>query len=393
MAMTIRAAVLLAGIGAAAVNLAALGAQAQVRDLDQESSDVRLFQGEVDGRAAVFQITVPANTTLQIDAIARDDFDPMMRVLNQNGVVIAQDDDGGEDLNPRVYIPAAGEERRITIEVDGFAAEWSEGDTSYGGAFDLRLSPSEYAAPQIRTVTYGARETGTFMGEEHLFTMQGQAGQMVEIALVALNDELDPTLELRDAAGEVMALDDDGGEGLNALLRHRFTDDGTYTIVADVLSEGKGDYRLRVRDMREVAPQAPLQVIDFDSAMTGELARVDDETGEETLLPTHIDYQLSEAAKAAIRAGDGAVEIHMRANQSGDPDFGGAIDSYIELGFETPLGFTVAQEDDDGGEGSDALLAINLSALSDKPDLLDMLRIRARSFGGVGGGFILKIEK
>ncbi|MGB3796022.1 MAG: hypothetical protein WA957_06925, partial [Alteraurantiacibacter sp.] len=383
------AALLLAG----ASILFATPATAQIRDLDGAESDVRIFQGEVDSQASVFALTVPANTTLQIDAIARDGFDPLLRVLDASGELIAQDDDGGDNLNARTRIAAEDRSRRVTIEVDSFDAEWAEDEGGYRGSFDLRLSTSDYALPAIRNVGFDARETGTLMGGEHLFTMEGRAGQSVDMALVAIDSDLDPYLELRDESGETIAVDDDGGEGLNALVRHTFTHNGTYTIAASGLGDSEGDYRFRVRQQPQAAARLPLQVIGFDDEASGLLAAMSDEAGDASLVPAHIDYQLSDAAKSAIRAGTGDVSIRMSGNGAGDPDFGGQIDSYLEIGFDTPLGFAVVERDDDGAGDLDALLRVNLGVFADQPGLLDRLRIRAQGYGGTSGAYTLMVTQ
>ena len=388
-----RTAILLAGAGLGVSALLAPSAFAQVRDLDGEESDVRVFQGTVDGEAAVFQFTVPADTALQIDAISRDDFDPVLRVLDADGVLIGEDDDGGDDLNARVRLSAEDRSRRITIEVGSFSAEWAEGEGGYGGSFDLRLSTSDYVQVGTRAVTYGARETGVLTGEEHLFTMQGVAGEAVEIALVANEDGLDPYLELRDSGGETIAFDDDGGDGLNSLLRHTFEESGTYTIAATGLGDSEGGYRLRVRERRQAPAQIPLQVIGFDSEASGELASDYGEDGEALLVPNYIDYQLSEAVKSAIRAGNGEISIRMNASGAGDPDFGGDIDPFLELGFDTPMGFAVVESDDDSGGDMNAMLPVDLGVIADQPGLLDMLRIRALGYGGTAGAYTLVVTQ
>lgn len=389
MMKTIRFGVLLACASA----LVAPPALAQVRDLDDEQSDVRVFQGRLSGEPAVFSITVPADTALQIDVIATGDLDPVVRVLDASGDLIVEDDDGGDDLNSRVRIGAEDRSRRITIEVDSFNADWAE-DESYGGSFDLRLATSDYVEVGTRPVTYGASETGTLMGEEHLFTMQGEEGQMVEIALLATDETLDPYLELRDASGETIAFNDDGGEGYNSLLRHTFDDSGTYIIAARGFGDDHtGSYRLRVREQREAVAQLPLQVIGLNDRAAGELASDWGDGGDASMMPSHIDYQLSDSAKTMIRAGNGEVTIRMNAAGSGDPDFGGEIDSYIEVGYDTPLGFAVVASDDDSGGELNAMLPLDLGLIADEGGLLDMLRIRVQGYGGSAGAYTLEITE
>lgn len=375
-------------IGAAAL-LTPAAASAQV-NLDQAESDVRVFQGNVDGEAATYEVTVPASSVMQIDVLSTSDLDPIVTVTDAaSGEVIAEDDDGGDELNSRVRIRGEENGRQIVIAVNSFDATWMEEGETYGGSFDLRLATSTYTAPVTRTVTYGARETGSVQGEPNLFTFEAQAGDMIEVALLS-EGELDPYLELRDASGETIAFDDDGGNGLNSLLRHTFDEAGPFTIAAMGYGESMGDFTLRVRERRTVMAQLPLQVIGFDDQASGELAPQWD-VG--TDLPTSIMYQLSEEARAAIRSGNGQVTIRMNASGEGDPDFGGNIDPFVELGFDTPLGFAVATSDDDGSGTLDSLLPVDLGLLADHHGLLDMMRIRVQAYGGSGGAYTLTITQ
>ncbi|WP_340589293.1 pre-peptidase C-terminal domain-containing protein [Erythrobacter alti] len=375
-------------IGAAAL-LTPVVASAQV-NLDQAQSDVRVFQGSVSGEPATFEVNVPAGSVMQIDVISTSDLDPIVTVTDAvSGDVIAEDDDGGDDLNSRVRIRGEDAGRRIVISVNSFDATWMEDGEEYGGSFDLRLATSTYTAPATRTVTFGARETGSVQGEPHLFTFQAQAGDTIEVAMLS-EGELDPYLELRDASGEAINYDDDGGDGLNSLLRHTFDEAGTYTIAAMGYGESTGDFTLRVRERREIAAQLPLQMIGLDDTATGELGSQWEDSSD---LPSTIMYQLNPAAIAAIRNGDGQVTIRMDASDEGDPDFGGSIDPFVELGFDTPLGFAVATSDDDGSGSLNALLPVDLGLLADHPGLLDMMRIRVQAYGGSRGAYTLTITE
>ncbi|WP_271078269.1 hypothetical protein [Aurantiacibacter sp. MUD61] len=377
-------------IGAAAI-MAPATAFAQARDLDSAQSDVRVFQGDVDSAEAVYEVSVPAGTVMQIDVMSTSDLDPIVTVTDTaTGEMIAEDDDGGEGLNSRVRVRGGDTGRRISIAVNSFDASWvSEGET-YGGSFDLRLETREYVPVETRTVTYGSRETGRVEGEPNLFEIAGLAGEMVEIALVAGDDQmLDPLLELRDASGEVIAYNDDYN-GLNSLITHVFEEDGTYTIAATGYGESTGDFVLRVRERREASAQLPLQVIGFADRASGDLAS---SYSEDTMRPAFIDYQLSESALAAIRSGDGDVTIRMNAVESEDADFGGQIDPYLEVGFETPLGFAIVATDDDGSGTLDSMLPLDLGLLADNPELLSMLRIRAKGLGGSSGAYTLEITE
>ncbi|MEL1250731.1 PPC domain-containing protein [Aurantiacibacter gilvus] len=387
MLKSIRYSMLLASASA----LLATPALAQVRDLDNEASDVRVFQGRVAGEPAVFYVTTPAEGSLVIDVLASGDLDPVVRVRDaDSGETIAEDDDGGEGLNSRVTISGEAS-RRIVIEVDSYSADWAENGDEYGGSFDLRLSISNCTSSGGMAITYGASERGSICGSENLYTFMGEAGQMVEIAMIAEGDDLDPYLELRDAAGETIASNDDGGDSLNSLLRHTFEESGTYTIVATSYGDTTGDYRLRVRSQRAATAQLPLQMIGIDDEASGEL--VSGWAGDDSLGLTHIDYQLNDAARAAIASGNGEITIRMTSAGGGDADFGGSIDPYVEIGYDTPLGFAVIDADDDGAGDLNSLLPIDLGPIADNPGLLDMLRIRAQGFGGSAGAYTLTITE
>ena len=375
-------------IGAATMLTPAV-ASAQV-NLDQAQSDVRVFQGTVDGEAATYEVTVPASSVMQIDVLSTSDLDPIVTVTDaSSGEVIAEDDDGGDNLNSRVRIRGEDNGRRIVISVNSFDAEWAAAGESYGGSFDLRLATSTYTAPVTRVVTYGARETGSVQGEPNLFTFVANAGDRIEVALLS-EGELDPFLELRDANEEVINSNDDGGNGLNSLLVHQFDEAGTYTIAAMGYGESMGDFTLRVRERRTATAQLPLQMIGFDDEASGELGSP---WQENSLLPSSILYQLNESAMAAIRSGDGQITIRMNAADGGDPDFGGNIDPFVELGFDTPLGFAVATSDDDGSGTLDSLLPVDLGLLADHPNLLDMMRIRVTGLGGSDGAYTLTVTQ
>lgn len=380
-----------AALLATASAFVAPAAMAQVRDLDSAVSDVRVFQGSVAGEPAVFTVTAPAQGSLQIDVIATGGLDPVVRVYEGRGNnLLAEDDDGGEGLNSRVVIRDQNS-RRIRIEVDSYDADWAEDGESYGGSFDLRLSTSNCTSGATGAITYGGSATGAICGEANLYTFRGTAGQSLEVAMVASDDELDPYLELRNAQGETIASNDDANGSLNSRISHTFADSGTYTIVATSFGDSTGDYTLYVRNQRQVSAQLPLQVIGIADEASGELGS--SWGSEDGLALTHIDYQLSDAAKAAIMAGNGEVTIRMTANGDDDAIFGSSIDPYVELGFDTPLGFAVVDFDDDGAGDLNSLLPVDLGAIASSPEMLDMLRIRAQGFGGSAGAYTLVINE
>ena len=84
---------------------------------------------------------------------------------------------------------------------------------------------------------------GSYFG---LYEFAAEAGQGVVLDLSS--DDFDALLMLLDADGEIIALDDDSGEGTNARITVRVPHAGTYTVVVNTFEEGEeGTYVLTLR--------------------------------------------------------------------------------------------------------------------------------------------------
>jgi hypothetical protein len=379
-------------LGAAAL-LAPVTASAQnVRDLNSEVSDVLIFEGSVRDEPVVFRYSMAAESSLIVDVIptGESELDPMVSITDADtGEVLAEDDDGGEGLASRAVV-FASEPRSIEITVSAFA--FFSGEES-AGAFELKLRPGDQTPEPLRAIAFGEQASGTLDGENlQLFSITGSEGELLQVALVADGEDLDPMLTLYSGEGtfaEELASDDDGGEGLNSLLRFVLPADGTYTIAAQSYSGTSGGYTMRVGPPRTHTIQPPQQVLGLGEAPSGYIG-AGYENG--SLDPSTITYQLTEEAIAAIRAGSGEVTINMTAQESEDPFFPSTIDPYIEVGFETPLGYATVLNDDDGGEGLNSRLVVDLGSIASDGDWLERLRITASSIGE-GGAFELEITE
>ena len=357
----------------------------EVRDLDDATSDVRIFTGTLRTEPALYDFTLPPATALRIDVVPTtgSSLDPMVTVTDSaSGEVLAEDDDGGEGLASMVRV-FSDQQRRIRIAVSAFSyfAEDEE-----GGGFELQLRESDYRPSAPGRIAFASEATGMLeTGGSDLYTIEGEEGQLLDILLVG-DEDLDPLLELYRgelAMGDPMASDDDSGGELNSRLRYVLPASGLYTIRATSFGESAGAYTLRVAEASIPEIQAPQQAIGLAERLTGRLGE-GYEAG--SVDPAEITYQLTPEAIAAIRAGDGAITINMSAPDSdGDEGgFGSNVDCYLALGFETPVGFAEALTDDDGGEGLDARLAVDLTPLANEGDWLERLRIRVSSIGGQG---------
>lgn len=388
-------AALLAG---AATVLAALvpslAAAQEARNLDRATSDVLIFDGEVTTAPVRYRYTIPARTRLQVDVVPAEgsSLDPTLTITDvRSGEVLAEDDDSGGNLAARASIVSErGQQVEITVSPLGFL---EEGETA--GAFTLQLRPRAWVRPVTRPVTLGSDTTGTLeVGGSQLFTIQGEKGQLLEVALVTRSkpDEetgeggLDPYLKLyqgEGTEGEVLQESDDNGTNLNSLIRITLPESGIYTLEASPYGDTAGDFTLRVAAPREMHLDGETQ-LGFGTPLAGYLNAVG-ETEVEGEEPPAVTYSLSPAAIAAIRAGQGEVTFNLTKPLSEDPDFPGGVDPVLELGFETPLGFATMKRDDDGGGELNSRIAVDLATIATEGDWLECLRLRATSIGTAGG--------
>lgn len=387
MILSLGKAALLAG---AAAILAPVGAAAQdVRNLDTARSDVLIFEGVVSTAPARFRYTMQPGTSLRVDVVPDEgsELDPVVTITDlATGEIIAEDDDSGGNLASRVRLNT-DRRRQIEIAVSSFA--FFSGEETTGG-FELQLRPATYTPPRTEPVSFGSDTRGRVdAGETRYYTISGTEGQLLEVAAVARGDDLDPMLALYQGSveEEALATDDDGGEGTNSFLRVVLPATGTYTIAVSPYGSSEGPYTLRVAALREYTIQAPEQVLGLAERSSGHLGAGYEEGAIE---PATITYQLTPEALAAIRAGTGEVTVNMTTPLIEDVDFPGGIDPFLELGFETPLGFASMMTNDDGGEGLNARLAVNLGPVAETGDWLERLRIRAKSIGG-GGAFEIEL--
>ena len=387
--------------GASLALLPQLAAAQEIRDLDREASNVRSFAGVVGDGPALFETDIAANSALRIEVITTSGLDPTVKVTDAaTGEVLAEDDDSGGELNSRVTVrgPDAGSAAlRVRIAVQAFNYEAIGEDQVFDGermsgsnSFDLRLTTLAHNPQSARSISWGTAVGGTLLGEEtHEFTFQGEAGKVLDVLLLAGEESgLDPYLELKDQTGEVIASNDDSGGGLNSRIRHVMQGEGPYTIVAKAYGDSTGEYTLRVAERREAVVQAPLQVIGIGDTTEGRLGEGYENGGIE---PAFNDYQLSDETIAAIAAGGGQITIRMEKGAGEDPAFDNSLDPYIQLGFDTPLGFAGVDSDDDSGGDLNAMLPIDLSSIGSDPALLARLRIRAQAVSSSGGNYVLRV--
>lgn len=177
-----------------------------------------VVEASLAGEPLEYTVEVSEGQILSI-RLESDDFDPMIELLDASGEVINSDDDSGGGLNSELTftVPASGS---YTIRVTSIN-ETAEGN------FVLRLSEIE-----VQTLAFDTPISVESDGTESFhFQFEAKAGDVVSIAGTS-EEDTDTRLILMNPAGETIAEDDDGGQGINPLIqRALLSEDGAYTLI------------------------------------------------------------------------------------------------------------------------------------------------------------------
>lgn len=298
----------------------------------------------------LYSVKLSKGTEYQIDLVRNDNnMDPYLKLQDANGKDLAQDDDGGGNLNSRIkYTPLQDAEFRIVATALG----------SGQGAFTLSVAKVGVAAPAAKAGPLSFKDgenrininstldntdpaIGPNNGPGKTFTLKMSKGIRYTIDLVRNDNAMDPYLKLADPTGNVVAEDDDGGGNLNSRIQITPKDDGEYKIIATSLNNNGGNFTLSVEKaggaVRKGKGDAKINDVPQGGLnIKGELTADDD-------LGAVRQGAYSQVHSVRLKAGKTyAVSLESTA-----------FDSFLRI--EDSKGNNLA-EDDDGGNGSDALI-------------------------------------
>lgn len=176
----------------------------------------------------------------------------------------------------------------------------------------------------------------------HMWRFSGRGRDLVQIDM--MSSDFDAFLLLHDAGGRELIRNDDGGEGLNARIVYTLPYDGEYRIIANTYREGaRGNYTLRLQSLGTGTITGGGGTGDRGAITRG---------GQASGVLTPSDPRLNDNSvyHAYLYEGQAGETITIEVNSS---DF----DAYaiIQDQSRNKLG-----EDDDSGEGTDALLTFTL---------------------------------
>ena len=208
--------------------------------------------GDVD----VFSLSVDAGTTYTIDqkgffSSVGTLQDTLLTLRDGNGSILAQNDDGGFRLESQISYVAANT-GIVYVEADAFG--------SNTGTYEISVGSSSNSGDQangpgagLTVISPGTSITGDLEvgGDKDVFSLSLAAGATYQIDLRGSTSGLgtltDPLLRILDADSQVLAENDDGGQGFESSISFTATTGGEVFIEAGAFSTSQtGTYQVDV---------------------------------------------------------------------------------------------------------------------------------------------------
>jgi hypothetical protein len=192
-----------------------------------------------------FQITAE-HTGLLILETGNSSFDPVMALYDESGYnQLDEDDDGGDDSNPRIEINAEAGQVFLAV-IQGYDSN-EIGDYRFRASFEAAAEDTtepndsiEQAAP----LTLGSGPVnGSLRNRDDVDFYKLEIPEPGGRLTIYTESRIDTLLSLYDSAGELLDEDDDGGDGGNARIS-RNVNAGTVYIKAWGYDGSRGNYSL-----------------------------------------------------------------------------------------------------------------------------------------------------
>lgn len=202
-----------------------------------QTNGAQNYTGEVTAAQprAVFELELRAGEPVTLTtASARTTFDTILTLTGPDGRTVAENDDTATALTSQIiYVPTRTGRHRAIV-------------TGYGGAtgaFELIVSNEvEFGLSHAARVIRQERVTLTRQRREQGFTVDLAEGEIFVGSTFALAANVDPTLTLADASGEIVAANDDRGDGtLNSQVIYQAPRAGRYQLTAGTYDNTGGE--------------------------------------------------------------------------------------------------------------------------------------------------------
>ena len=197
-----------------------------------------------ESRADCYTFSGTAGDRVDI-SLNSDDFDTYLYLLDADGEVVVSDDGGGDGGNSRITSFALPSTETFAIEATSFSG-------SSTGTYTLTLTRFESAT--CTPISYGQTLEGSLEATDDesrnqtdsladCYTFSAVEGDRISVSLSS--NDFDTYVFLSDALGEVVASDDDGGDGINSrIVSFPAPSTGTFSIEATSYFGGTGTYTL-----------------------------------------------------------------------------------------------------------------------------------------------------
>ncbi len=296
-------------------------------------------------------------------------FDPFLAVRDADGFLLGSDDDGGGGLNARLHIilPRSGTYRVIATSINGTARGWYTLAVSAWATPDA-LPPGREGALSVGDAKTGLLEPRDEQAGDGPFqdrwTFEARQGQRYRVDMNST--DLDSYLTILEPDGQVVAANDDAGNGLDAMVTFAAPAPGRYTALASNFGAQIrfGVYRITLAEAAAASGSSAVGMIGDDATLQGRL-----EDGDSTAGGGYVDVYAYTPTRT------GTVTIELRST-----DFDAL------LGLESQDGTELARDDDGGGERNSRLVfTVNAGTT---------YRIRVGAFGSTqrSGAYILSVR-
>lgn len=172
--------------------------------------------------------------------------DTYLQLIGPDGEFLAEDDDGGGGTDSLISVSLT-DSGTYQILAGAFDAAFGEGDYFLELYEDVTAIDS-FAGDVLGELEAGTAVSGTIQsGVNDLWSFSGIGGDIINVAMVSEDENLDPFLMLISPDGSIIMEDDDGFGNLNAFFSTELPLSGIYTVVASGLSAYSfGDYQLEL---------------------------------------------------------------------------------------------------------------------------------------------------
>lgn len=257
----------------------------------------------------------------------------------------------------------------LALSVTSVAEAQSNRNSASRGA--PRAQPISFGQTVQGRVSSGATDESCTPDAPNVrrYSFQGQADSRFEITMTS--DDFDTVLEIGRLDGcrfVSLGRNDDGSgpeDGLNSRLTGRLPAAGTYIVRASSFStDASGPFELKLTQLPPIAQAGPPRPLQFNTPVEGSLSAgdpiiVDTARNAAAAAATHVHGEGEEAPAQDITETGRHYQMYALQGRAGqefliklDSD---EFDPVLDVGVNSPLGYSVAATNDDGPGTDDGL--------------------------------------